>query len=91
MGNYIPCRIRDAKTGLVVVPRLRKRVADSYAERAGRVAAEALTRYRARYFAIRRDGGWAILPVSGPPSMPILEGLSVDAAEMWLMHRDKGA
>lgn len=62
-----------------------KRVRDTVFDRAGRCAAEAIARYRAKYFAMRWGGQWHIYAVDFPH--PVRTDLSSAAAEMWLRHR----
>ena len=84
MADYVPnlCNVR----GEIIRLPVRKRPDEINTERFGRVAARAMA-HRVPYFAVRRDGSWQIWPVSGPG--PILDRLTKNAAEMWLMHRGR--
>lgn len=89
MGNYIPnlCVV----DGLAIRLPVRKKVGETYAEKAGRVAAFCLGQRKASndYFAIRYAGGWHIYQINY--HVPKLSGLSEAAAAMWLMHRSTRA
>lgn len=88
MGKYIPALIYVPNSGQVTKPMLLKQGGESFAMRAGRVAAHAIS-LRTAHYAIRFGRQWSIHHVSGPPSQPLKEGLTYDAAFMWLMHKGK--
>lgn len=86
MGNYVPNLVYNKAYGRIDRAIVRKRRAETYAMRAGRVAAAAIS-VKATHYAIRIDRKWCIYHVSGPYSQPLLQGLSKAAAEMWLLHK----
>jgi len=84
MSGHVPNLI--CYGGEIVKLAVRKRKGETHAERAGRVAAMAITQ-RVKHYAIRWDRTWKIFPVSGPITMPIHDGLTEAQAAMWLLYR----
>ena len=85
MGGFVPSMCWSPEAGVIVKLPVRKRKGETYAQRCNRCRVYAVSRYRQQHVAVRYNRKWTIYDCAS--RTPVIEGISEDAAYMWLMHR----